>query len=127
MSSLRHRSPKNSPVDGPLKRIDGVQSGETSRSNIRQISTPIKILLICGSFLLAIVTWTKSIGSINADSQTLKPYALCSKGDNAVYTVDRNNSVTQCLLILNARISDTGTLGLSLLVVLKGLWIITFN
>jgi hypothetical protein len=38
-------------------------------------------------------------------------YALCSRDENSIYTVDDLNTQTQCLVVSNSHIVDTGTLG----------------
>src|ERR1700733_12215519 len=37
-------------------------------------------------------------------------YALCSRDDNKIYTVDQNNSQTQCIVVSGSYIVDTGAL-----------------
>jgi hypothetical protein len=43
----------------------------------------------------------------------LAPYALCASDPTQIYTVDAQNARTQCILVENGYVLNTGTLGAS--------------
>lgn len=96
-------------VDGDAKNDDGslskVDDTVTSAFN-KGTWTPLAILFAALSFLLAYY-----FAKENPSASLPEIYALCSRHNNKVYTVDEKNSQTQCIVVNGAYIVDTGSLG----------------
>ncbi|KAJ7497125.1 amidohydrolase family-domain-containing protein [Mycena latifolia] len=62
------------------------------------------------STLLFFASNLSSFGAPSASLDYFAPYALCSSDPSKVYTVDAQNSQTQCILVENGYVLNTGTL-----------------
>lgn len=72
-------------------------------------------VLLAALGLSALLFFASNLSSFATGGSTdyLAPYALCSSEPSKVYTVDAQNTQTQCILVDGGYISKTGTLGVS--------------
>ncbi|KAF8993843.1 amidohydrolase family-domain-containing protein [Cyathus striatus] len=79
----------------------------TDKKNTKAVpptSRPYKLLLLV-SIALTAVYWSRK------GAETDKTYAICSKdGSKAIYTVNDNNTVAECMLVEGHRIAAIGSL-----------------
>jgi hypothetical protein len=73
----------------------------------KRSSLPWAVYLAAASAILACLMGIRHISS-STPSET---YALCSRQPDGVYTVDQHNSRTQCIVVQDAYIVETGSLG----------------
>ena len=76
-------------------------------------AAPDKSIWITFALLVAALSLFLGYYGAKKEPATSLPdvYALCSAQGDKVYTVDANNSQTQCIVVSGSRIVDTGTLG----------------
>jgi len=67
-----------------------------------------KLPALFGSLAIALGIY---VASKTRATTVPESYAICSKKGNKVYTVDDENSQTQCVVVSGAYIVDTGSLG----------------
>ncbi|KAG6891753.1 hypothetical protein C0992_006174 [Termitomyces sp. T32_za158] len=80
---------------------NSVASKDTAPSRLS-----LQLLLTSAVLLLAVYTFTDPRSISNPPVS----YVLCSKEGNNVYTVDSDNSQTQCIVVVGAFIADRGSL-----------------
>lgn len=107
MSDLRHR-----PLSAAKKHcIDKEGLIKTNGYIAPAISTTTSayfyVIIILGAVTLSALTYTY----LETSSVSVTAYALCSRDGHSVYTVDAKNARTQCLVVHNSMIVDTGSLG----------------
>ncbi|KAF8170207.1 amidohydrolase family-domain-containing protein [Mycena galopus ATCC 62051] len=103
--SLRKRPVSTEPI--PPKK-DSVQQ-ELAPPAPPKSASPLWVVL--GALGLSALLFFASSSFLTAGSiDYLAPYALCSSEPSKVYTVDAQNSQTQCILVENGYIAKTGTL-----------------
>jgi hypothetical protein len=95
-----------------------VDSGSTT-SHTHSGSTGRWRALLCAVSLSVIFLMYRRFAT--TESGTASPfYAICSRDGPWIYTVDRTDNRTQCLVVRGSVIADTGTLG-TLLPIFKNL------
>ncbi|KAJ7209555.1 amidohydrolase family-domain-containing protein [Mycena pura] len=108
--SLRQRPVSAESSRSDLSKKDPVQAKEQPPPSPSK--SPTLFILLGALGLSSLLLFSSNLsplasrGSINY----LAPYALCSNDPVKVYTVDPQNSQTQCILVHNSYISATGTL-----------------
>jgi hypothetical protein len=105
----------NMPDKGPPDSHENhVSNGDASSST--SVTKPMPnyagrwFALICSLTTLIVAIFYSTAPVPLSDS-----YALCARDDHSIYTVDELNSQTQCLVVSDSFIVDTGTLGKSIL------------
>lgn len=58
------------------------------------------------SLALAVLAYLSYPNLLNAQTQT---YVLCSSEGNKIYTVDKHDTLAQCIVIRKNRIADVGS------------------
>lgn len=78
-------------------------------NSIASKDTPsLQLLLTSAVLLLAVFIFIDP----RSPSNSPVSYVLCSKEGNKVYTVDSDNSQTQCIVVVGAFIADRGSLSM---------------
>ncbi|EIW82889.1 hypothetical protein CONPUDRAFT_52672 [Coniophora puteana RWD-64-598 SS2] len=94
----RSRTPVQTKVTSPEPKSNG------SAQNVKA-ATSFSTLLLLVSCALSAAWW------LTVNPRDLpESYAVCSRSGSHIYTVDRNNSVAQCLVVQDSVIADTGYL-----------------
>ncbi|KAJ7350257.1 amidohydrolase family-domain-containing protein [Mycena albidolilacea] len=105
--SLRQRPVSTEPA--PPKE-DSVPAKEKLAPPVPPKSASSLWILLAAVGISALVYFASNSFITGGSLDYLAPYALCSSDSSKVYTVDAQNSQTQCILIDNGYIANTGTL-----------------
>lgn len=108
--SLRQRPVSTEP---PPPKEDSVPAKEKLAPPVPPKSASSLWILLAAVGISALVFSASNSFITGGSLDYLAPYALCSSDSSKVYTVDAQNSQTQCILIDNGYIANTGTLGVS--------------
>ena len=107
--SLRRRPSSADKME--MKRSGALHVGSSDVSGFKQPPTSNKsgrrsFVILVGILVLIIYAYLASQSSTALSHS----YALCSRDGNNIYTVDENNSQTQCIVVHGSYIVDTGAL-----------------